>query len=41
MRAKATMLLKYAGVAAPAKFIDAVLALAEDAALPDLPPVQP
>jgi 2-methylcitrate dehydratase PrpD len=41
MRAKATMLLKYAGVAAPAKFIDAVLALAEDAALPDLPAVQP
>ncbi|QDO99078.1 MmgE/PrpD family protein [Ferrovibrio terrae] len=41
MRAKATMLLEYAGIAAPAKFIDAVLALAEDAALPDLPPVQP
>lgn len=40
MRAKATMLLKYGGVASPAKFIDAVLALAEDAALPDLPPVQ-
>lgn len=40
MRAKAAMLLEYGGVAAPAKFIDAVLALAEDAALPDLPPVQ-
>lgn len=40
MRAKATMLLDYGGVAAPAKFIDAVLALAEDGALPDLPPVQ-
>lgn len=41
MRAKATMLLEYAGVAAPAKFIDAVLALAEDAIVPDLPAVQP
>lgn len=40
MRAKAAMLLEYGGVAAPAKFIDAVLALAEDGALPDLPPVQ-
>lgn len=40
MRAKATMLLHYGGVASPAKFIDAVLALADDAALPDLPPMQ-
>ena len=40
MRAKAAMLLEYGGVAAPAKFIDAMLALAEDATLPDLPPVQ-
>lgn len=41
MRAKATMLLEYGGVASPGAFIDAVLALAEDAPLPDLPPVQP
>lgn len=40
MRAKAAMLLQYGGVASPAKFIEAVLALADDAALPDLPPVQ-
>lgn len=40
MRAKAAMLLKYGGVAAPQTFIDAVLALADDAALPDLPPVK-
>lgn len=40
MRAKAAMLLQYGGVAAPAAFIDAVLALADDASLPDLPPVQ-
>lgn len=40
MRAKAAMLLEYGGVSAPAKFIDSVLALADDAALPDLPPVQ-
>jgi 2-methylcitrate dehydratase PrpD len=40
MRAKAAMLLEYGGVTAPAKFIDTVLALAEDGALPDLPPVQ-
>ncbi len=39
MRAKAAMLLEFGGVAAPAKFIDAVLALAENAALPDLPPL--
>jgi len=38
MRAKAAMLLEYGGVATPAKFIDAILALADDAALPDLPP---
>ncbi|MCW0235319.1 MAG: MmgE/PrpD family protein [Ferrovibrio sp.] len=38
MRAKAAMLLEYGGIAAPATFIDSVLALAEDAALPDLPP---
>jgi 2-methylcitrate dehydratase PrpD len=40
MRTKAAMLLEYGGVAAPAKFINAVLALAEDGALPDLPPVE-
>lgn len=40
MRAKAAMLLEYGGVASPGKFIDAVLALAENATLPDLPPVQ-
>lgn len=40
MRTKAAMLLEYGGVASPAKFIDAVLALADDGALPDLPPVQ-
>ncbi len=38
MRAKAAMLLEYGGIAAPAAFIDAVLALADDAPLPDLPP---
>lgn len=38
MRAKAKMLLTYAGIAAPDAFIDAVLALAEDARLPELPP---
>jgi 2-methylcitrate dehydratase PrpD len=41
MRAKAAMLLDYGGVSMPAAFIDAVMALAEDAPLPELPPAQP
>lgn len=40
MRAKAAMLLEYGGVASPKEFIDAVLALADDAVIPDLPPAQ-
>jgi 2-methylcitrate dehydratase PrpD len=38
MRAKASMLLAHGGIAKPDAFIDAILALAENAALPDLPP---
>ncbi|MEK9971723.1 MAG: hypothetical protein VW600_21500, partial [Ferrovibrio sp.] len=40
MRAKAKMLLEYGGVSAPDDFIDAILSLADDAPLPDLPPME-
>lgn len=38
MRAKAAMLLTHGGIAAPAAFIESVLALADNAPLPALPP---
>lgn len=38
MKAKATMLLQFGGIAQPDRFIAAILALAEDGPLPDLPP---
>lgn len=37
MQAKAAMLLGHAGLADPGRFIDAVMALADDGPLPDLP----
>ncbi|MEX2201932.1 MAG: MmgE/PrpD family protein [Dongiaceae bacterium] len=39
MREKAAMLLRHGGVARPEKLIDAVLALADDAALPSADPI--
>jgi 2-methylcitrate dehydratase PrpD len=38
MKAKATMLLQFGGIARPERFIDAILSLADDGPLPDLPP---